>query len=195
MDYDAELDRTLFWAPIDGPGLEHLRLRASDGGYIAAGVVMAVEAGTPFRLLYKIKTDDAWRTRKVVLEAYTPQGESFKTLRSDGQGHWKGERDVELRDYDGCLDVDISVTPFTNTLVINRLPLQAGQQADIPMIYVKAPELTVTRVQQRYRCATRDAQGGRVTFDNLAGFTADLPIDRDGLVLDYPKGWRRVYPV
>ena len=155
MDYDVDLDRTIFWTPLDGPGLEHLRLRADDGGYIAAGIVMAVDAGTPFRLLYKIKTDDSWRIRKVVLETHTPQGEAFKTLRSDGEGHWKAERDVELPEFNGCLDVDISVTPFTNTLVINRLPLQGGQQVDIPMIYIKAPELKIARVKQRYRCASR----------------------------------------
>ena len=194
MDYDAEFDRTLFWTPVDGPGLEHLRLRASDGGYIAAGVVLAVDDGIPFRLLYKIKTDSDWRTRKVVLESHTPQGESFKTLRSDGEGRWKGERDADLPDLAGCLDVDISVTPFTNTLVINRLGMQAGQQADVPMAYIKAPQLAVRRTTQRYRCRARDARSGRVTFDNLDGFTADLPIDADGLVLDYPRLFRRVYP-
>jgi len=194
MDYDPEFDRTLFWTPVDGPGLEHLRIRADDGGYIAAGVALAVDAGTPFRLLYKIKMDSDWRTRKVVLEAHTPQGEAFKTLRGDGEGHWKGERDAELPDFAGCLDVDITATPFTNTLVINRLQMQAGQQADVAMVYVEAPELKITRTRQRYRCLGRDARGGRVIFDNLEGFSAELPIDADGLVLDYPQLFRRVYP-
>jgi hypothetical protein len=34
-----------------------------------------------------------------------------------------------------------------------------------------------------------------VTYDGaFRGFKADLPLDADGLVVDYPETFRRVYP-
>jgi len=34
-----------------------------------------------------------------------------------------------------------------------------------------------------------------VTYEGLfSNVTADLPLDADGLVLDYPQSFRRVYP-
>ncbi|MGH6934118.1 MAG: putative glycolipid-binding domain-containing protein, partial [Dongiaceae bacterium] len=109
----ALLSRTVFWQPADGAGFEHLKLRAVDGGYVAAGIVMGVDRGIPFRLHYKIKCDDAWSARKIILECHTPDGEAVRTLRSNGQGRWRDGLGVELPALAGCLDVDISATPFT----------------------------------------------------------------------------------
>src|SRR6266851_3870292 len=43
------------------------------------------------------------------------------------------------------------------------------------------------------------ADGGRYRYESLkqgvSGFTAELPVDRDGLVGDYPEVFRRVWPI
>ena len=95
----------------------------------------------------------------------------------------------------GCLDVDISATPFTNTLPIRRLALQPGSTATLIMAYIAAPQMRLRVAQQRYTCLDATSTGGRYRFESLTqgavSFTAELPVDGDGLVLDYPNLFRR----
>ena len=193
----ALLRRTVFWQPVEGTGLEHLRLRAADAGYVAAGVVMGIAAGTPYRLHYKIKCDDSWNTRKVMLEVHTPVGEAVRILRSNGLGRWRDDLGAELPELDGCRDVDISATPFTNTLVIRRANLRPGQGVTLKIVYVNVPGLEIRPAEQRYSCIERTAHGGVFGYESVDmhnGFKATLPVDADGLVLDYPELFKRVHP-
>ena len=41
------MEREVMWAPWKGPGLEHLRLVASNDGAVANGLVIGLEAGRP----------------------------------------------------------------------------------------------------------------------------------------------------
>jgi uncharacterized protein len=188
----AGLDRTVCWTPVDSAGFEHLQLRAEDGGHVAKSIVLGIEGETPFRLHYKIKTDQHWRTRKLWLRAVTPFSEREQTLRSDGYGHWRNEDGLDLPALRDCFDVDITVTPFTNTLPINRLQLIPGQSVDIRVVYVTAPSLAIGVSAQRYSRRGEDAD---IFFESPAhDFRALLPIDGDGLVLNYPQLFRRAYP-
>ncbi len=96
-----------------------------------------------------------------------------------------------MPEFTGCFEVDISTTPFTNTLPIRRVKLETGESVDISVIYFLVPEMTIQRSAQRYtRLETnlfRFEEKG--VFDE---FTADLPIDADGLVIDYPELFKRI---
>ena len=73
------------------------------------------------------------------------------TLRaeSDGAGHWR-VNGVAVEELDGCLDIDLEASACTNTLPIHRLGLGVGQTADAPAVYVRAVDLAVERLEQRY---------------------------------------------
>jgi uncharacterized protein len=54
--------------------------------------------------------------------------------------------------------------------------------------------LLVGAERQRYGCLQARADGGLYRFEALpSGFTAELPVDADGLVLDYPGLFRRAW--
>jgi len=91
---------------------------------------------------------------------------------------------------DGAIDVDLSITPFTNTLPIWRLDLAEGQAADIRAVYVRLPDLTVTIDPQRYTCLQR---GRRYRYESLdSDFVREIDIDVHGLVVTYPGLFRRI---
>lgn len=189
------IDRTLFWAPWTGPGLEHLRLRSADIGYVATGTVLGLCNGEPFRLQYKIKCDADWRTRKVLLDCLGPQGNQVLTLRATGRGQWKDDSGEIVRELDSCNGVDISATPFTNSLAIRRLKLKPAQQAELRVVYVEVPSLKVRPVLQRYSLVEQGPSGMVVAYDGrFRDFAGDLQVDEDGLVIDFPENFRRVYP-
>jgi uncharacterized protein len=187
------VEREVMWAPWEEAGLEHLRLMASDDGAVANGLVIGLEAGRPFRIGYEVRCDERWRVREV--RAAAPDLERpVLELLADGEGHWKRGGGEPIPELDGCIDVDISATPFTNTLPIRRLGLEPGESADVDVAYVRVPELLVGPERQRYGCVEARVDGGLYRFEALpSGFTASLPVDADGLVIDYPGLFRRAW--
>lgn len=177
------------WAQWDGPGLEHLRLRVGENGTEADGVVIGEEDGTYFRVRYTIRCDPRWRTREVIMDPL--DGSDPLRLLSDGEGTWRDVSGRMLPELMACIDVDISVTPFTNTLPIRRLGLTEGETSEISVVYVNVPSLRLETSGQRYTRLER----GLYRYEDeglFRGFTADLPVDGDGLVLDYPGIFRRI---
>jgi hypothetical protein len=115
-------------------------------------------------------------------------------LLANGEGRWNGRGGEPLPELDGCIDVDISATPFTNTLPIRRLGLEPGESEELVVTYVRVPELLVGPERQRYGCLEAQADGGLYRFEALtSGFTAELPVDAEGLVIDYPGLFRRAW--
>ncbi len=187
-------ERSVFWQPWRGQGLEHLRLTPHEDHIVARGEVMALVGASPFRLRYKLKCDPGWHTRKLDLELHDVHGCRERHLRADGRGNWR-EGGQEISELAGCMDVDISATPFTNTLPLRRLDLAPGEAAALTVAYVKVPELTIRPVSQRYTCNWRAPTGATVTYEGLfRGFKAELALYADGLVIDYPETFRRVAP-
>jgi hypothetical protein len=181
------------WSAWDDPGLEHLRLGMHDHGIVADGMVIGVAEGHPFRVTYEVHCDTGWRVRAVRVGVPGPEPPEVDLL-SDGEGNWTTLDGRAVSELDGCSDVDISVTPFTNTLPIRRLGLVPTESAEICVAYVQGTRLQAWPEPQRYTCLKRDNQGGLYGFLSLDdGFTTDLPVDADGLVLDYPGLFRRAF--
>jgi uncharacterized protein len=181
------------WSRWDGPGLEHLRLRVREGGIEADGVVVGEEGGTCFRARYVIRCDQHWRTRELILDPL--DGSDPLHLSSDGEGDWRDASESALPELRGCIDVDLSVTPFTNTLPIRRLDLREGESSDIAVVYVNVPVMELGTSRQTYTCLERGPGSGLYRYEDrgiFKGFTADLPVDENGLVLDYPGIFRRI---
>jgi hypothetical protein len=188
------MERSILWTPWDGPGLEHLRLVQGDGLILADGLIIGVgEADArPFRARYTIQCDAGWRVRELRVDMLDAANRRLD-LMSDGAGHWTGGAGEPLPGLAGCFDVDITATPFTNTLPIRRLALPPGRSSDINVVYITLPELTAAPAMQRYTCLLADGGGARYRFESRShDFTAELPVDADGLVEDYPGLFRRV---
>lgn len=184
------MERNILWMPWDGPGLEHLRLTDATGDILADGVIIGVADGAPFRARYTVQCDPQWRVRAVRIDMLDGANRRLD-LYCDGAGHWADDTGAELPGLAGCFDIDISVTPFTNSLPIRRLLLSPGVSADITVVYIDLPALTVQLEMQRYTRLAGDI--ARYRFEaRSTGFTADLPVDADGLVQDYPGLFRRI---
>lgn len=181
--------RAAFWAAWDGAGCEHLALVARPPGPYAEGTIIALaEGGAPFHAHYAVQCDAGWHVRSVQITINELPARRLE-LHSDGQGKWRGADDTALPALAGCIDIDISATPFTNTLPIRRLGLAVGASAAIRVAYIDMPALAVAASAQ---CYTRLA-ADRYRFEALDGaFVAELPVDGDGLVRDYPGLFRRI---
>jgi uncharacterized protein len=188
------MERHILWSPWSTPGIEHLRLLQHNEIILADSFIVGVKNRMPFRLHYEITCDSHWNVKQLHLALLNGQGKSIKIL-ADGLGHWTTQRGDPIPSLEGCIDVDISATPFTNTLPIRRLSLRQGQSAELLVAYVLIPEMELMPDKQRYTCLEVTNTGGFYKYESMdSDFSAVLPVDNDGLLIDYPglfkSGWR-----
>jgi hypothetical protein len=199
----------LFWERRDTSGAEHALVDAR-AGLRARGTALAVDP-IAYSARYDLRTEPGWAT--VSLDVSTEGAGWARTVRleSDG-GRWRattselGDLDAALtaaghagaglpgtEDPDllyGAFDVDLTGSPLTNALPIRRLGLlkaEPGVAHRISVAWVLLPSLEVIQADQIYTALGN----GRVRFASET-FSADLTVDDDGFVVDYPGLARRV---
>lgn len=188
------MEHNIMWSPWSESGLEHVRLLLKDQEIVADSVIIGVHNHIPFSLQYNIVCDSNWRVRELFLKLLSDNGKSIN-IQSDGQGHWTTITGIPISSLEGCIDIDISATPLTNTLPIRRLGINPGQSAELLVAYVSIPEMELTSDRQRYTCLESHAHGALYRYESLeSDFSAVLPVDSDGLVIDYPGLFKRVWP-
>jgi hypothetical protein len=191
------------WEPVDGVGFEDCAVSFSPG-VRADGLVVAVGGDDDAtRVRYRLRTDSEFRTETVRVDRFDADAggdaaasDSLSLVAEDGS--WTVD-DEPAPGLDGCLDVDVAVTPLTNTLPIRRLELAPGESAAIAVAYLDPRTFEVSRAEQRYtRLASAGesdgaGDGDRYRYESLtSGFTATVAVDAAGVVRDYPGAFRRV---
>jgi hypothetical protein len=176
------------WTAEQGKGLEHLALGINGAGVHAEGVVIGTDGGMSFGCTYAIRCDKRWHVRSV--EIRVARGPAL-LLESDGEGNWRNMDGRRIPSLAGCIDIDLSCTPFTNSLPIRRLGRLLAQRREITVAYIDVPRLGLGPSRQAYTCLGP----GVYRFESLANpFSADIETDGDGLVLRYPGAFDRVPP-
>jgi hypothetical protein len=189
MTFPAAPIRVVLWRRImDELSFELAHLQRREAEIEISGLVLIAEQGLPLRVEYRILCDPLWRTRQVEIAQDYSGARRRMALRHDGDGHWQrdGSNQPAL---EGCLDVDLGITPSTNALPINRLGLQPGDAGEITAAWVKFPDLDIVAAPQSYERLAPT----RYRYCSLdSGFTAEIEVDADGLPTDYAGIWRRI---
>jgi hypothetical protein len=180
------ITRALSWAPASGTGLEETTVTLDESGCVAVGHITGSEPHL-FDVYYRVEVDPLWRTNYVCV-AETLSGRCVE-MRSAGDGRWVSDDGRALRHLDTTIDVDISATPFSNTLPVRRLGIGVGESAEIVTAYIDVPAMTVSADPQRYTRLLPDVY----RYQSLdSEFTRDVVVDDEGFVLSYPGLFSRV---
>ena len=175
------------WEWCDRPGLEHLSLETGPAAIRARGLVLVQLGPDLLRVAYEVELDAAWVFQRARLTVECHGVSKRLEIERQVDGCWTADG-RERPDLADCVDIDIMATPFTNSLPIRRLQLAPDRPVAIQAAYLRLPDLTVEAVAQDY---TR-LSPTRFRYRGLtSGFTAELTVDAEGLVVDYPPIWRR----
>ena len=167
------------WRRLDHPGLEVMRITESATAISARSTI--IDAGAdPFSLTCDWELGGDWRTQSLNLSLRNKDGDTSLRIERAGEAAWRvdGQRD---RRFDGCLEPDLSATPFCNLLGIRALGCESGA---LTALYIEAATLELTPSNQRYE---RLGPGEWRYIDEgvAAGFEAVLKLDSQGLVASY----------
>jgi hypothetical protein len=190
--------RFLVWTGVEEWLTEAAEVELGDHGLRATGTQLGAEP-VPFRVDYRLEAPDRFVTRELELTAAAEGWRRHLLLRHDGSGGWRAEVedqgevpggawDGELPDLAEALDIDIENSPLTNTMPILRHGFQAQGSGDFVMAFVRTPSLRVEASPQRYEHVRAGEHGAVVRYLSRDGdFTAELELDRDGLLIFYPR--------
>jgi uncharacterized protein len=163
---------------------EHCTLTVRPGGLSLIGTVLGSEDGIPIRIEYRILVDGSGLTSAVHVRDLRGFDQRTLTIERSTKGAWtvNGAVASVLK---GCTDIDLGVSPSTNTLPLRRLRLGVGRSATIKAAWVIFPQLEVVKAAQTYTRLDED------TYRYTDGdFTAELTVDDDFLVASYAE-WQR----
>ncbi len=177
--------RTYCWQRLDQPGLELMQFDMDDHG-VNANAALIDGGGDPFSLTLHWRLDPAWCSRGLKLARTGVAGETRLEIARTPQG-WR-INDEARPDLAGCLELDVSATPFCNGLAIRALGEAPGELA---ALYVDAADLSVQPSRQRYeRLGPR--RWRYIDLGIAAGFEAVLELDDDLVVREYEGLFARI---
>ncbi|WP_276373150.1 putative glycolipid-binding domain-containing protein [Chryseolinea sp. H1M3-3] len=177
------MQSNLLWAGREYYSLENCLVNTTDEGSEIDSIIVGRYEEKIYRVAYKIKTNQHWET--IYFEIHSQHSDQRKHIlfESDGKGNWKVDG-KHADQFKGCIDVDIPLTPFTNTLPINRLKFAPGEERQIQVIYVNLLEQQIIPVKQKYIRLSKN----EYHYENIPNdFEAKIEVDELGFVDDYPS--------
>ncbi|GAA4926204.1 putative glycolipid-binding domain-containing protein [Mucilaginibacter defluvii] len=182
-------EKVVIWKRLaDYKSVEHCLVTASATDITISSTIAGTVNEQAFEVNYSLLLDSGWNCKEVYIE-YISDGTPRSWHYVNIAGGWLGGTDTQPLHCD-CIDVDISVTPFTNSLPFNRLKLQPGQTAQIEVLYFDVMAHSVFTTTQKYTCINEQTYKFEVADGS---FAAELTIDSDGMVTSYPGLFERMY--
>jgi hypothetical protein len=200
----GETRRATAWVKDDPFGIEFAEIGIARERLTATGVAVGI-APVPYRLDYELETKAAFVTARLRV---TTRGAGWRReleLERADDGVWsidgRAVGDVDLPPAGGpaaplsrALDCDLELSPVTNAMPILRHGLlDGGGPVELTTAWVAVPALSVRADGQRYRHVGSAADRRVVRFEAVDGsFAADIVLDADAVVIEYPGIARRL---
>lgn len=164
------------WRRLDEAGLEVFQILPDADGFRATSTI--VHAGAEaFGVTYVWLLDQNWRTRRLDLRLSSPTLQEMNIQRVSGGWLVDGR---ERPDLAACDEVDLSATPFCNSLAIRMLK----GPGELTALYVSLPSLQLLPSCQRYE-PLGENRWRYVDLGVAKGFEAHVTVDESELVSDY----------
>lgn len=196
--------RAAAWIKDDPFGVEFAEIQLAPERLRAEGVAIGSRP-VAYRLDYDVETAAGFVTSRL---SVTSRGEGWSRtldLRRSEVGIWsvvtEEDGDLDLPSSGGdptsfadALDCDLGLSPVTNLLPILRHDLLSGAgPVELVTAWVSVPNLSVRPDGQRYSYLRGGPDHHVVRYEATDGsFAADITVDREGLVIDYPGIARRL---
>lgn len=183
-----KLRRSIRWRSLQHGGLEQFSITDWIESIRVRSAIVSQADERRLGVFYEVSLTPDWLFESILLQR-TDGVMGVLTRSKDGE--WFDAQAENVPHLKGCTDIDFEMTPFTNSLPIRRSPLAIGETRTFRMAYIPADTLepfadeqTYTRLSERvYRFENGEGEGY---------FTADITVDEDGLVADYPELFERV---
>lgn len=180
------------WQSTGAAGMEMAAVQLAAGSMSARGTVIATHP-EPYVISYELETGTGYVTTSLTISAWGSDWSRTLELRRRHDDVWIARPGGYLRALDAALDCDLAGSCLTNTMPVLRHGLHERTGAvEFLMAWISVPDLVVHTSHQRYTHLTRRPAGGAAVRFQSGSFAADLMVDGNGFVVDYPGLAERV---
>lgn len=113
------------------------------------GNIVGNYKSTPFAVEYHLTLDKFWQIKRVLIKLI-PHNSFIFSFQRDDSGVWLKNHEEVQPELQGCDFMDISLTPFTNSLPILNLNLEVNESREIKVLYFDLPKGEYRPQRQRY---------------------------------------------
>ncbi|WP_104383055.1 putative glycolipid-binding domain-containing protein [Sphingobacterium sp. HMA12] len=179
--------KTLLWQGIAFPSLEYFSLQENKDYYVATSKIIGSYQQKIYSASYRLIINKQWEINEFLIDSEVNAVKNTLSGRKTDT-NWEINHSDAPR-FKSFQYIDISLTPFTNTLPINNLQLKIGDSKEINIIYIDLFNSDIKPVRQRY---TRTDLHEYLYENIVSDFTAHIQVDENGLVLTYPSLFEKI---
>jgi hypothetical protein len=172
----------IIWKGLYYHCMENCVVASSDIGNEITSTIIGYHDQQAFQVDYHICTSKNWEIDFASIRARLNEVIDTTVLEmKNGECFLNGEKKIA---FEGFVFIDISLTPFTNTLPINCLQLQPGERQVIQVIYFDILGKEIKPVKQVY---TRLSNNSYLYENYDHSFSATIKTNEHGFVTNYPR--------
>lgn len=179
--------KTIIWKGLFYNSLEYLQISESSNTILVKSKIIGASENKKYLVEYELSIDKEWKIFNFDISLEVNNNKKKITgFKNNNEWEINGKTKTQFTNFDF---IDISLTPFTNTLPIKNLRLIGNQEKEINVIYIDILADLVKPVKQKYRKNSEI----NYRYENIPNnFVADIEVDEFGLVKFYPKLFERI---
>lgn len=182
------MKKQIVWKGLFYQMMEYCNVETTETDIRIDGTIVGYGEDTPFSVSYDIITDRLWQVSALEMAVEKAGEYSWISLQRDQDGVWTQSGHARP-EWEKCIDIDISLTPLTNTLPIKRLQLEPNDRREIDVLYINIFKDEIKPVKQWYTKLNDE----KYLYEGVVkDFKAEIKIDEDGFVTDYPDLFSRI---
>lgn len=180
------MQTNILWSGVEYNSLENCLINTDENQITVTSTIVGAYRNTLYLAGYQLQSGQFWQVYHCTVNCKCDDEiQTFEIVRNQDRWSVNGQYHPE---FDGCTDVDIPLTPFTNSLPVNRLRMKENQEEIIEVIYIDLLEKRISRVRQKYKRISQDTY----KYENIPNdFEAEIKVDEDGFVVHYPQLFTR----
>lgn len=173
--------KTIIWKGLLYQSTEHCKIKKEEGFFMIDSKIEGSLEAQNYSVAYRLKINPDWEIQNFEIESQVDHTRSVtKGYKINRDWYINGGIRNEFSNFDF---IDISLSPFTNTLPINHLNFEKEEEKIISVIYINLLENKIEPQQQKY-IKISDA---KYKYENIPNdFEAVLEVDGSGFVRFYP---------
>jgi hypothetical protein len=179
--------KTILWRGVAFNSLEYFNIQEKQDHHIVVSRIIGYYQEKIYSATYQLTINKQWEIEEFFIDSEVDMIKNTLTGKKTGI-NWEINH-FDNPSFKGFLYIDISLTPFTNTLPINNLQLKIGDSKEIDIIYIDLINNQITPVRQRY---TRTDFNEYLYENIVSDFTVHIQVDENGLVLNYPGLFEKI---
>ncbi|MEA3319554.1 MAG: putative glycolipid-binding domain-containing protein [Bacillota bacterium] len=178
------------WKNEELNGCEYLKIEKKAENLVVQSTVIYVDEKktNAHTLNYYVELDEHWLTKRFSINV---DKINSLELHTDGDGNWFNTDGESIDSLKGATDIDISATPFSNSLPINRINWSIYQIENFHMVYISFPSLEAKKVPQSYQYIRKEGELRYFKY-RCYDYETIICVDTNGLVVNYPNTFSRI---